>query len=147
MYLHIAINISANNTENEVAFTACHTLGAKLGPHQTVKYNTVVSNIGNRYDARDGHFVAPISGLYSFSLTGMASLTTTIFLGVMKNNVELVRLYTTDGYADSASITAHTHLDVNDHVWVENVNDADAQLHEHAGKNYNCFSGILDQTD
>ena len=116
----------------------------KLGQHQAVRYDKVVTNIGSAYDSRDGHFEAPVAGLYSFSLTGMAYYTTQIYLGIMKNNAELVRVFTTDGLADSASIMVHTHLDIGDHVWVENVGGAGSQLHD---QYFNCFSGILDNQE
>ena len=95
----------------------------------------------NAYDSRDGHFEAPVAGLYSFSLTGMAYRTSDLYLGIMKNNVQLVKIYTTVGNADSSSVTVHTHLSVGDHVWVQNVGSAGAQLND---GDYNCFSGVLD---
>ena len=139
--LHV---IAVNRTEKQVAFTACHTLYATLGAQQTVKYNSVTTNIGNAYDPRDGHFEAPVTGLFSFSLTGMAFQTTAISLGVLKNNAEIGAIYTNVGFADSGSITVHTQLSSGDHVWVENRSGAGARLHNGA---YNCFSGILDHLE
>ena len=133
-----------NNTEQQVAFTAQHTLGETLGKHQTVKYNQVVTNIGNGYDSRDGHFTAPVAGLYSFSLTGMAYSTNDIYLNIMKNNQFLAQVYSTTGSYDSASETIHIQLDMDDHVWVENGGNAGDRLHVGV---YNTFSGILDKTD
>ena len=136
--------ISVDNTRRQIAFTAYHTLAETLGQHQAVRYNDVVTNTGNAYDPRDGHFTVPVAGLYSFSLTGMAYRTTTMILNIMKNNKFLAQIYSTVDLADSASVTIHTHLNMGDHVWVENGGGAGARLHD---GQFNTFSGILDKTD
>ena len=133
-----------NTTERQVAFTVQHTLAGTLGKQQAVKYNQVVTNIGNGYDSRDGHFTAPVAGLYSFSLTGMGYATSLLYLNIMKNNQFLAQIYTTNGDADSASVTIHTHLNVDDHVWIENGSGAGAHLHPGP---YNTFSGILEKIE
>ena len=115
-----------------------------LGAHQTINYDNVVTNIGNAYDKRYGHFVASVPGLYSFSVTAMTFDNSRIELFVVKNNAQLVRVYSNGGYADSASVTVHTHVNVGDHVWVETSEIPGDRVH---GENYNCFSGILDDAD
>ena len=115
-----------------------------LGAHQTINYDNVVTNIGNAYDKRYGHFVASVPGLYSFSVTAMAFGKTAVDLYIVKNNARLVRVYTNEGYSDFASITVHTHVDVGDHVWVETYDRSGDRLQ---GGSYNCFSGILDNVD
>ena len=106
----------------------------------------MVTNVGNAYEPRDGHFhfVAPISGLYSFSLTGMAYRTTAMSLIIMKNNVNIVQIYATADDADSSSAMVHTHLNLGDHVWVENAGGPG--IHLHPGT-FNYFSGILEKAD
>ena len=136
----IFLHFSGNYTANPVAFTACHTLAAILPLHQTVIYNLVLTNVGNAYTPQDGHFQAPVAGLYSFSLTGMGSHSTEAYLGIMKNGARLVRIYTTTDNADSASITVHLQLNKGDRIWIENAGSAIAQLND---GEYNCFSGIL----
>ena len=62
----------------------------------------------------------------------------------MKNNQFLTQIYATTDDADSATVTIHTHLSVDDHVWVENGGPVGSRLH--VGQ-YNTFSGILDKAD
>ncbi|XP_069109616.1 uncharacterized protein, partial [Argopecten irradians] len=40
-----------------------------FGDHQIVVFDTIVTNVGNGYDSRHGHFTAPASGLYAFAIT------------------------------------------------------------------------------
>jgi hypothetical protein len=40
----------------KVAFYAVLTYAVSLGEHQTLEYNKVVTNVGNAYDFRHGHF-------------------------------------------------------------------------------------------
>ena len=65
-------------------------------------------------------------------------------LNLVKNGAFIIQTYSNDGYADSATQTAHVHLDVGDRVWVENGGSVGEHLHP---SNYNCFSGILNTND
>ncbi|XP_052083614.1 complement C1q-like protein 4 [Mytilus californianus] len=40
-----------------------------LGSHQAIEYDEVITNEGNAYDARHGHFIAPMKGMYLISAT------------------------------------------------------------------------------
>jgi hypothetical protein len=42
--------------------------GIPLGPHQTLKFDRVVTNAGNGYDPTTGLFTAPVAGYYAFYL-------------------------------------------------------------------------------
>ena len=101
-------------------------------------------NVGGGYDASTGYFRAPVAGLYSFSLTGVTDSNKDIYLGIVKNSVNLLVIYSNNDYADSASITGHVHLNSGDNVHVENRDDPGSQLY---GGNKNCFSGILVTAD
>ncbi|XP_071125818.1 protein BCAP-like [Mytilus edulis] len=47
-----------------VGFNAVLTHDVSLGPHQTLVFDTVITNVGQAYEPRDGQFSAPYSGLY-----------------------------------------------------------------------------------
>ena len=130
--------VTANVSITPVAFTACKSKDVHLGGKQAVLYDRVVTNIGGAYESRDGHFSAPMAGLYTFTFTGATYGNDQGYLNLVKNGVFLVQIYSNDGYAELSSETAHVHLDVGDRVWVENVVNGQ---HLHGG--YNCFSGIL----
>ena len=63
---------------------------------------------------------------------------------IMKNNVNIVQIYATADDADSSSAMVHTHLNLGDHVWVENAGGPG--IHLHPGT-FNYFSGILEKAD
>ena len=127
-----------------MCFTVAATKGEHLGDRQAVRYDKIITNIGNGYDSRDGHFSAPVSGIYTFTVTGMGIGTSTIWLAIVKNDIELARVYTTTDDADSSSVTAHTHLNQGDRVWIQNAGPSGSQTHPGT---YNYFSGILEQAD
>jgi hypothetical protein len=56
---------------SKVAFSAILTTPLALGEHQIVEYDKVLTNIGNGYDSRHGHFTAPIKAVYLFSCSMM----------------------------------------------------------------------------
>ncbi|XP_052247093.1 cerebellin-1-like isoform X2 [Dreissena polymorpha] len=55
------------------AFTACQQTATQenLGAHQTVVFESVITNVGNSYYPNDGEFTAPINGVYAFHVTVM----------------------------------------------------------------------------
>jgi hypothetical protein len=50
-----------------IAFYAVLTHDLSLGQHQTVEYDKVITNVGNAYDSRHGHFISPVKGVYLMS--------------------------------------------------------------------------------
>lgn len=119
-----------------VGFTACHTLNATYHFNATVIYNKVISNMGNAYDAQTGVFEAPISGLYSFSFTGMAYNSTTLQLLLIKDNNYIVKAYSNGSC--SGTNTADLYLQPTSKVWII-VGFNAGHLHT---SDYNCFSGF-----
>ena len=52
-----------------VAFTAVLAHDVNIGPHQAVEFYKIITNVGNAYVSKDGHFAAPVYGLYMISAT------------------------------------------------------------------------------
>jgi hypothetical protein len=50
-----------------VAFSVALQHSINLGQDQPVEFDKVVTNIGNGFDVRHGHFTAPVKGLYFIS--------------------------------------------------------------------------------
>ncbi|VDI20732.1 Hypothetical predicted protein [Mytilus galloprovincialis] len=69
---------------NIVAFSAILDHTVTLGPLQVVKYNKILTNIGNTYDPHHGHAIVRTKGIYLVSVTGMND-------GAKAVNLELVR--------------------------------------------------------
>lgn len=57
------------NGQGAVGFHARLRSSINLDRSQTVKFDDVITNIGDAYDPTTGHFTAPYHGLYSFSAT------------------------------------------------------------------------------
>ena len=103
-----------------VAFTAVLARGSiDLGPHQTLIYDKILLNVGGGYKIRSGHFEAPVSGIYSVSVTLLAQWTNRVELDLIKNGVVQVRLVTQNGdRSEMSSQTIVLALGRNDSVWV-----------------------------
>jgi hypothetical protein len=55
----------------KIAFYAVLTQDLSLDQHQIVEYDKVITNVGNAYDSRHGHFSSPVKGVYMMSFTLM----------------------------------------------------------------------------
>ncbi|CAG2204405.1 C1QL [Mytilus edulis] len=63
----LALTYPSSVQQTKIAFTAALTHDIRLGELQPVEYDKVISNIGNAFDARHGHFTAPVKGVYILS--------------------------------------------------------------------------------
>ena len=131
---------SSNTVPSPVAFTAVLTHDVTLGPLQTLEYDKVITNIGNAYDSRHGHFTAPVKGIYMFSAT-VCDRVAFLRTEMVRNGVQLVAMYGDD--ADSASHTIMLLLEQNDMVWVRHSNESTSTAHAGSNRYYTSFSGAL----
>ncbi|KAJ8302192.1 hypothetical protein KUTeg_021179 [Tegillarca granosa] len=127
-----------------VAFTAALTPSRQiLGQHQTIEYDKVITNLGNAYDPRHGHFTAPVKGLYLFSVTLMSSYGSnpnSLYAELVKNGVTIIPLYATNIDSDSTSATVLLTMNADDMIWVRSNTSPSQTIH---GSSYDTFSGLL----
>ncbi|XP_056439377.1 complement C1q-like protein 3 [Gadus chalcogrammus] len=128
-----------------MAFTAA--VGHSLGPVPidiTVKYQMIISNMGNGYNPTTGIFTARVSGMYYFRYTMYNNVgpTPNSFMSLMKNGQRLVSTWDTTGddSNDSASNAAVLQLEAGDDVYT--LLYANRQIYDDVA-NYNTFSGFL----
>ncbi|XP_052808944.1 heavy metal-binding protein HIP-like [Mya arenaria] len=131
-----------NELEHPVAFYATltnHTF--HIGTGQPIIFDRVVTNVGQAYNHVLGAFIAPVSGVYVFSVTLFAMPGHTTAYNVMKNDVFISRMYlkAPSGNYETAAQTFILQLDKGDDVNVQNVSPDEA-IH---GYNYSTFSGFL----
>ncbi|XP_021359604.1 cerebellin-2-like [Mizuhopecten yessoensis] len=116
-----------------------HTL--QLGEHQTLEFDHVVTNVGNGYDSRHGHFTAPVAGLFSFTSTVLLSSSNNhlMQLNIVKNGVDIGHLFSYSAL-DKGTRTVVLQLSVGDMVWVRNRDNNSPEIF---GLGYTTFSGFL----
>jgi hypothetical protein len=127
---------------SKVAFSASLTTRLALGQHQIVEYDKVLTNIGNGYDSRHGHFTAPIKAVYLFSCSMMnIQAMSDAYLEIVKNGIRVAHLYSDKDDFSMATQVVIVLLEKGDMVWVRHSNTASSQsLHE---TGYNTFVGTI----
>ena len=141
-----ALKESTSATVPRVAFTAV--LGHPLGPvpiEITVKYQVIISNMGNGYNPATGIFTARVSGMYYFSYTmnnNNNSPVANSVMSLMKNSQRMVSTWDSQGddINDSATNAAVLQLEAGDSVYTELY--ANREIHDDY-MSYNTFSGFL----
>jgi hypothetical protein len=131
-----------------IAFTARLTQNMyPMGPHQTVIFDSVVTDIGDAYHEHGGLFLPPVSGVYVLAVTAMVPGGHSGGVDIVKNGVELCRAFGGDHVAGSAFDTPGTcvvtvHLTPGDDVLVQNhYNDALSSYLK--GGLWSSFTGFL----
>ncbi|XP_052788857.1 complement C1q-like protein 3 [Mya arenaria] len=127
----------------EVAFlatTGSHNVHS--GQNQPLIFERVVTDIGNAHNPHFGTFIAPIDGVYSFSVTLLSESGFISHYYIYKNNTAICHLTlyhpSSETYTSMSQI-AVLQLKKGDDVSVRNQ-DADKTTY---GDNYSTFSGFI----
>jgi hypothetical protein len=136
------------NNEGPVAFTAAikPTVVYHLKHMDTIKFETVITDIGGGYNNQSGLFVAPVSGIYVFSCSLMdhdASQGVMVHAEIIHNQRVLGRIFAhAEGgsYRDQGAQTVFTHVNQGDQIWVRTIDNPDLAL---GAELYSTFSGYL----
>ncbi|CAG2226528.1 unnamed protein product [Mytilus edulis] len=106
----------------KVAFAAgLSTTINSLGSHQAIEYDEVITNEGNAYDARHGHFTAPMKGMYLISATITAAEGKNVALNLVRNEQTIAVILAdshTAGHYSSQSRTFPYVLEQGDMIWL-----------------------------
>ena len=119
-----------------------------VAAHQVIKYNDIITNEGNGYDATQGIFIAPERGLYLISVTLWESMNDLqrIGLDLVLNGKKVISIFA-DGAGTNDSAMTQTLplvLKQGDRVWVRTHDKyAGFTLYGSAEWNMNSFSGVL----
>jgi hypothetical protein len=144
-----ALSFTAPQVPNleKIAFAAALTNTIKsLGSHQVIEFNQVITNIGNVYDTRHGHFTAPIKGLYLFSMSAHAANNQVIALDLVLNGNKIIDVYVDarGGAEETATQTLPLVLKKGDMVWVRTHERYTGNtLYGNTEWNRSSFSGVL----
>jgi hypothetical protein len=129
-----------------VAFTTRLLSNTTVSPHHLVDFDDVLTNIGNGYHANEsGLFIAPVAGVYVFTVTISSFSTAQTRVDVILNfTVELCRTYATPNATGPGTCVAVVHLAVGDKVCAANIQNIDDKIY---GGNWSSFSGFLIASD
>ncbi|KAK3105598.1 hypothetical protein FSP39_001435 [Pinctada imbricata] len=112
-----------------------------LGNSEAVKFDQVIENIGGGYNPATGKFTAPVSGIYSISVSIMSEPTNEMHLGIMRNDVRLSVVYSNKGTYPQATNTLNFSMKKGDTAWVQRITGR--VLHAPANMPYNVFTAVL----
>ncbi|XP_069120450.1 cerebellin-3-like [Argopecten irradians] len=127
-----------------IGFSATLSAHTALGVNQIIVFDTVVSNDGNGYDPHQGHFTAPITGLYAFSVTVMCyGSESYLHVAIIKDGHQIGVAFANGNNSDNGSKLVVVPLQQGQSVWVEHALDPSGyRIH---GNAYSSFSGFLIQ--
>lgn len=83
-----------------------------------IRFDNVITNLGNGYEPRIGHFTAPVKGIYMFSFTAMSEPGHKLHVRLVKNGNEIARGEGETNDFDSSTVVVIETLNVGDLVWV-----------------------------
>ncbi|CAC5390098.1 C1QL [Mytilus coruscus] len=142
----LLLNAASTSPDQQtmIAFTAALTHTLSLGYHQPVVYDTVISNVGNAFDARHGHFTVPVKGVYILAASILNKRGDEMTMEMVKNGIQLIALYGDSGSYSMGSQTIVTALEANDIVWIRHYrNYNSALIYGTNDQPINSFSGAL----
>ncbi|XP_060081244.1 uncharacterized protein LOC132560598 [Ylistrum balloti] len=140
------IHVSGNGAGfHNIGFTASLSTVTALGNGQIIVFDTIISNDGNGYDSRYGHFTAPITGLYAFSVTVMCyGSESELHVNILKDGQNIGVAFANGNHYDNGSKFVVVQLQAGQVVWVEHANEPSGyKIH---GQGYSSFSGFLIQS-
>ncbi|XP_052765921.1 multimerin-2-like [Mya arenaria] len=112
------------------------------GTNQPLVFERVVTNIGGAYNPHFGTFLAPVNGVYVFTVTLLSSPNQVAHYYLYQNNTPVVHLtlyHPSSETYTSMSQTAVLSLNKGDDVSVRNLDAGTRTL----GDNYSSFSGFI----
>nr|KAG5686617.1 hypothetical protein BaRGS_006291 [Batillaria attramentaria] len=118
--------------------------GIALGHHSVLRFDHVITNIGNGYNPQTGIFTAPVSGVYVFFLSFMSVYNKGyVMLVIDKHGEELDTAYANDKTKyDQGSTEVTTHLTVGEKLWVRQQLGTAVR-----GSTWTIFTGYLIHED
>ena len=92
-----------------------------MNKNSIVKWDTVVTDMGNNFNPGDGIFVAPVAGYYPFSWTIFTYPNKALDTELRVDNVVIDSMY---GYSTPGGSVAETKIvickiKIGDHIWIQ----------------------------
>lgn len=141
-HTHVVFQILfAVPTTSIVAFSAVLDHEATLGPLQVVKYNKIITNVGNAYDPHHGHANIPINGIYLVAVTSMNHNNEEMHIELVRNDDLQGSMYMPPGKQyDSMSHTLILSLEKSYLFWVRVYNKSTYTGHQLYGTPHEFYN-------
>ncbi|KAK7106909.1 hypothetical protein V1264_014932 [Littorina saxatilis] len=135
------------STTRQVAFTVYFSADPiqDFGVHGILRFDHIVTNTANGYDAKTGIFTSPVSGLYVFHLDVMSvDNGLSVSINIIKNGVALDDAYASGGKRnDQGNSLVTIDLKAGEKVWTQHSYGSTSIR----GSFLTVFSGFLIQAD
>ncbi|XP_071128082.1 complement C1q tumor necrosis factor-related protein 3-like isoform X1 [Mytilus edulis] len=135
--LKVKCQKSVSKPSLQPTFFATLTKTVSLGSNAVLKFDRVVTNIGNGYDPKSGVFTVGKSGLYEFAANFISNGDNWLELNLMKNSDFIVKGHSAKAHGTAGSLQAILEVKKGDQIYLRNPRSYGA-LH---GDNYAMFSG------
>lgn len=108
-------------TKPTVAVTAGLSIDTKI--NGKLKFDNIITNIGDAYSARSGEFIAPVSGIYIFTVTSCSLPENWDWFRILQDGVEIGRVLSgqPSSYSDCNTGVATTYVRSGSAIWVERI--------------------------
>ncbi|KAH9490626.1 hypothetical protein Btru_033851 [Bulinus truncatus] len=137
---------NTKSIRRRVSFTVGLSKEISVPSGSIVKYDKVITNIGDCYDVATGKFTCPMDGIYLFYVSVIPKKNSTAFVKLFKNTNSTIAVFSTcEEYYGHSSNMAIIPLKQKDEVFLECslYND----FYGAAAVLYNTFTGLLWSTD
>lgn len=109
---------SIDLTSNHVAFTVNGVKDRKnLGPHQTIVFKSILTNVGHSFNQPTGIFTCTIPGVYVFYCSIVVNADADIKVSIVKDGVDTTFAYQPVGKNQGGTMSI-IHLNAGESVWV-----------------------------
>ncbi|XP_045198323.2 complement C1q-like protein 4 [Mercenaria mercenaria] len=114
-----------------------------LSGTERVKYDMEISNIGGAYDSKNGHFTAPVPGIYLIHVQlCLGSSGQWMDLNIVKDGAVVGRVFSGDhSYHSCGSEALNIHLKKGDNIWIVRETGKSTSLNQDHG--WNSFKALL----
>ncbi|CAC5355089.1 C1QL [Mytilus coruscus] len=133
-------NVRGTEKDSHPAFLAIWTEDTvTLRRNDIIKFNHVVTNVGNGYSPMTGKFKAPKQGTYFFGGTVVSAPPNALHMMLMKSGTSIMIPYASVTQGDSYTFTAVLQLKAGDTVYIQKDN----RVEKAYGRDRSTFSGFM----
>ncbi|XP_052815034.1 complement C1q tumor necrosis factor-related protein 3-like [Mya arenaria] len=128
-----------------VAFTAyLSTNMGTVSPHQHIIFDNVITNVGGSYNALQGHFTAPVRGVYVFHVMITSLMGHSASVQLLHNGNWIGHVLADDlpSSHETSTLSVSVQLEKSDQIWVQNEY-AYSGVESIDGNRWSSFVGYL----